>query len=175
MDAPYFLSAAITPLTRADALGLIQAITAVIALALAIYVPVRMRRIEELERRDAIISSMRMVKQITNHYAITVGDLNNNMGTPPIELSAAIAACKGHLESPVTPATLLPPLSHIEHAARLVSDHWNMAASNAQLRANQKFLEVAKMRVKRVSDHLAAAETQLASWRRQHRVALFLS
>lgn len=153
----------------------IQVLVAFVAIALAIYVPTRMRRIEELDRRESIVVSMKMVSVPAKHYLAVVGNLTDCIGSVPIELSAAIAACGSHLRNAATPPSMLPSLSHIEHAGRLLADHWSMAACNADLRSSQEFLATAKARANRVAKHLCEAEQQLAAWRRKHRLALFLT
>lgn len=153
----------------------IQVAGAFVAIVLAIYVPIRMRRVEELDRMESIISSMEMMGQLANHYAQTVGDLANAMGGAPIELGITTSACRSHLNNPSTPAALLPSLGHIEHAGRLVTDHWNMATSNPESRSNALFVATAKERCSRVTLHLNGARAQVKAWRRQHRGALLFA
>lgn len=99
--------------TQVEVAAWLQVIGSMAALFFAFYVPIRMRRIDALERLESVTSCVGQVDTICQYYAGVVSNLENCLGTVPVELTAAIDACKSHMANPSTPAVLLPPLSHV--------------------------------------------------------------
>ncbi|WNH50171.1 hypothetical protein PDM28_07750 [Stenotrophomonas aracearum] len=153
----------------------IQVTGALAALALAIYVPVRMRRLEELDRRQSILDALRMIQQLADHYADTVPIIDAQIGTAPVELATAIVACQTHLTNPATPASMLPSLGHVEHAARQIVEHWNMAASAPERRIIPEFVTAANAPRDRVVKHVQAMIESVNRWKASHRLSLLMS
>lgn len=145
------------------------------ALFLAIYVPLRMRRLEELERMTAVVECIRNLKKIASYYVVALPDMDQEIGTPPFDLETMIDACRTHLGNPATPAFMLPSLGRAIRAGDNLRDHWKYASSGLTSRGNPSFIKSGTQRCEAIVAETAGLEAALRKWRNSHRLTLIFS
>ena len=173
MDALYCPSILDWPcLSQSEWAAWIQVIGAIVALFLAIYVPIRMRRIEELDRRQAAVDCVTQLHQVANYYATAIDQLDKPLGTPFIELTAAISAASAHMQNPGTPPEVLPSIGHAVDAAKKMMNDWKRAAEDSVYRQNMFTVKHAREHRDRIGTHLTGLQNGTRHWRKRHCIAL---
>lgn len=142
------------------------------ALFLALYVPVRMRRIEELDRMQATLSVMEELDRLSQRYIAILEDGEAPLENAPSDFRSLAEACDAHAKNPSTPALLVPVLDQTKQAAMLVKSHWDAVSMGTPRRDNPAAQEAARARRANVAKQLERARLMVAAWRKQHRLTL---
>ncbi|HGM5875903.1 TPA: hypothetical protein ACKP4S_000363 [Stenotrophomonas maltophilia] len=159
---------ALSQFSQVEVTAWLQVGAAIAALFCAFYVPIRMRRIDELERLRSVIDCVNQVNTICQYFKDAVADLENAVGTVPVEFIAAHNACESHKINPGTPANLLPALSQIVRASNSIQGNWITASSHPDQRSNEKFISKIGSTADGLSHHHEALKRILKHWRRKH-------
>ncbi|HEL3174760.1 MULTISPECIES: hypothetical protein [Stenotrophomonas] len=173
MDARYCLLPSDWPcLGQSEWAAWIQVIGAMVALFLAIYVPIRMRRIDDLDRRRSAVGCLQQLDRIATYYATVIDQLENVLGTPFVDLTAALTAARAHLQNPDTPPETLPTIGHAVDATEKMMKDWTRAASDSVYRQNKFTVQQAREHHTRIQTHCLALQVALDRWRRKHWLSL---
>jgi len=153
----------------------VQAIGSIAGVLIAIYVPVRMRRVEEYDRRRDVVSTISQLKRMGDEYvrALTHGTMAVHAGVPPPGFRALEQSLRVSLVSGV-PAELIPAAVKAADAAKLVVEHWELQASSGNT-ANPALINTAQLRQANVVRALADAQIALRRWKRSHRITLWFA
>ncbi|WP_156455854.1 MULTISPECIES: hypothetical protein [Stenotrophomonas] len=176
MDAQYCTWVLNWPcLNQAEWATWIQVFGSLTALFLAIYVPVRMRRIEELDRRIAILSSIVRVREVSERYVQVLPQLEQPIGQVPVDFKTAIGACEMYLQNPSTPTEMVPLLGHVAHAGSQILQQWSSVDLLRHGETLHSSLAAAVRHLDRIVRHLESAQAITKAWKRNHWFALLIN
>lgn len=173
MDAQYCLSILDWPcLSQSEWAAWIQVTGALVALFLAIYVPIRMRRIEELDRQESVGACINMLCQLGEYYLKTLTKFEETLGTPSVDFNTVVAATRAHMQNPATPAWMLPSMGHAVDASEKMFEQWKRAALDSVFRSDKRTERDANKHMVRIVKHRDGIKTTTQTWRKKHRFSL---
>jgi len=176
MDAQHYLSVFRLPsLSQSEWAAWIQVTGALVALFLAIYVPIRMRRIEELDRQRSVAACINMLCELGDYYLKTLPKSVERLGTPSVDFDAVIIATRAHMQNPATPPWLLPSMGHAVDAAEKMFAQWRRAALDSEFRKSGPAQRDARLHVERIVKQRDSINSATRKWRKKHWITLAFS
>jgi len=141
-------------------------------MALALYIPVRMKRLEEYERMRAVTTRLEILKSMGSRCLQQTSSDENRSQPPRTDLNALKAGLDALITDPTTDAGFLKPLADASEACRVLLRLWENHASNLTSSSDTK--RGLEKEVEILNRSLLAANDLLKHWRRKHWLALLL-
>lgn len=158
-------------LSQSEWASWIQVIAAVVGIALALYIPVRMKRLDDLERMRAAVSRLETLRRVARRFVSIFDDPKNHFpGKAEIETSKA--ACEAMVQDSATDALFIPALGKSIEAARKLHVIWQYVATGGAHRTDQK--DIALKARDEIEEACGEAEILISKWKRKHWLALLM-
>ncbi|MCU1114379.1 hypothetical protein JAK74_11270 [Stenotrophomonas maltophilia] len=148
----------------------IQVVAAVVGIVLALYIPVRMKRLEDFERVRAVAARVDALKILRDAFKVAMTP-NTVIPEPPLtEFSSLQRGCTALIEDPLTEADFLPVIGRILDVSKEMASHWE----------RRRYGPVTRLGEVAYIDHVCArfdaeqvaSDAIVAKWRRKHWLAL---
>ncbi|MDH1660758.1 hypothetical protein N5E02_04930 [Stenotrophomonas sp. GD03777] len=148
----------------------IQVVAAVVGIVLALYIPVRMKRLEDFERVRAVAARVEGLKRLRDAFQLAMTPDTQIPEPPMTEFGSLHRGCTALIEDPLTEADFLPVIGRILDVSKEMAKHWERRRYGPVTRIS----EVAYINdvCARFDAEQISSEAIVSKWRRKHWLAL---
>jgi hypothetical protein len=157
-------------LTQSEWASWIQVAAAIVGIALALYIPVRMKRLDDLERMRSVVARLAVLKAFGSTLCGAVQSSAKIESVPRVDVETARSACDALIKDVNTDAVFLKPLGEAIETSRAMLQIWESIASGF-VEPRREWNAVQKHYADLSSAHQQAHDL-LEKWGSKHRLAL---
>jgi len=150
----------------------LQLLAAIAGIALALYIPVRMKRIESYERMRGAAARIKGLDVLSSLFQDAMNPALD-IDHPPLDnFTTRLKGCTALIEDPQTDADFIPIIGRAVAAVEAMRTHWQTRAISRSPDHRPNDVTWVSAQRSALATEVLAAETLVKNWRKTHWFAL---
>lgn len=158
-------------LSQSEWASWIQVVAALVGIALALYIPVRMKRLDDLERMRSAVSRLERLREVSARLVAVLDDVKAPVPAKA-EIETSKAACEAMIQDSATDASYIPALGRSNEAARVLHVVWQYLAAGGPHR--EQHGKSARDAAAQIDASFQEAQAIIARWKKKHWFAMLM-